>query len=234
MIGMLIFSILIWMTEAVTYPVSSAIILALMTFLLGGAPDIANPKTVMGTSKALGLALSGFSNSATALVGGALFIAAAMMQTGLDKRIALFILSKIGTRTDRILMGVIIVGFVLSFFIPSTTARVSCLVPIVMGIILALGIDKKSRFAAVLMIATAQADSVWNVGIKTASAQNMVAVGFIEKILHKQISWGEWFIAAAPFAAIMSVILYFVLLKLMPPGNERDCRRPESNSQSPG
>ncbi|MGO9139470.1 MAG: DASS family sodium-coupled anion symporter [Syntrophales bacterium] len=220
MIAMLIFSIIIWMTETVSYPISAAIILAIMVFLLGTSPDVANPKTVMGTSKGLSLALGGFSNPATALVGGALFIAAAMMQTGLDKRIALSILSKIGTKTNRILIGVIFVGFVLSFFIPSTTARVACLVPIVMGIILALDVDKKSKFASVLMIATAQADSIWNVGIKTAAAQNMVAVGFIDKLLNKQITWLEWFIAAAPFAAIMSVVLYHVLMKVMPPDTE--------------
>jgi len=220
MIAMLIFSIIIWMTEAVSYPISAAIILAIMVFLLGTSPDVANPKTFMGTSKGLSLALGGFSNPATALVGGALFIAAAMMQTGLDKRIALSILSKIGTKTNRILIGVIFVGFVLSFFIPSTTARVACLVPIVMGIILALNVDKKSKFAGVLMIATAQADSIWNVGIKTAAAQNMVAIGFIDKLLNKQITWLEWFIAAAPFAAIMSVVLYYVLMKVMPPDTE--------------
>jgi anion transporter len=217
MIAMLIFSIIIWMTETVTYPISAAIILAIMVFLLGTSPDVANPNTIMGTSKGLSLALGGFSNPATALVGGALFIAAAMMQTGLDKRIALSILSKIGTKPNRILIGVIFVGFILSFFIPSTTARVACLVPIVMGIILALDVDKKSKFASVLMIATAQADSIWNVGIKTAAAQNMVAIGFIDKLLNKQITWLEWFVAAAPFAAIMSVVLYYTLMKVMPP-----------------
>ena len=104
-----------------------------------------------------------------------------MMKTGLDKRIALFVLSKIGAKTHHVLAGVICVGFVLSFFVPSTTARVSCMVPIVMGIIAAFGVPRKSKFAAIMLIAVAQADSIWNVGIKTAAAQNMVALGFIEK-----------------------------------------------------
>jgi solute carrier family 13 (sodium-dependent dicarboxylate transporter), member 2/3/5 len=217
MLAILVFSVIIWMTEAVSYPVSAAIIMTLMAFLLGISPDAAKPETVLGTAKALTLALGGFSNTALALVGGALFLAAAMTHTGLDKRIALVVLSKVGARTNRVLIGVILVGFTLSFFVPSTTARVSCLVPIVMGIIAAFGVEKKSRFAAVMMIATAQADSIWNVGIKTAAAQNMIALGFIEKMLGKTITWMDWFIAAAPYAAIMSVVLYYVLLKLMPP-----------------
>jgi len=217
MLGILVFSVIVWMTEAVSYPVSAALILSLMAFLLGTAPDMANPAKLMGTGAALKLALSGFSNSALALVGAALFIAAAMMKTGLDKRIALVVLSKIGARTNRVLAGVIFVGFLLSFFVPSTTARVSCMVPIVMGIISAFGVPLKSRFSAIMMIAIAQADSVWNVGIKTAAAQNMIAVGFIEKQLGVYVSWLDWFIAAAPFALIMSVVLYHLLLKLIPP-----------------
>ena len=217
MLGVLVFSVIIWITEAVSYPVSAAVIMSLMVFLLGTAPNMLNPSKILGTSGALKMALSGFSSPALALVGAALFIAAAMMKTGLDRRIALFILSKIGARTNRVLAGVIIVGFVLSFFVPSTTARVSCMVPIVLGIISAFGVPLKSRFSAVMMIAIAQADSIWNVGIKTAAAQNMIAIGFIEKQLGTTVSWLDWFIAAVPFAIIMSVILYFVLLKLIPP-----------------
>jgi len=205
------------MSVSISYPVSAAVIMSLMAVLLGTAPDVAKPAELLGTSKALTLALGGFSNTAFALVAGALFLAVAMTQTGLDKRIALFVLSKIGAKTNRVLIGVILVGFILSFFVPSTTARVSCMVPIVMGIITAFGVNKKSSFAAVMMIATAQADSLWNVGIKTAAAQNMIAVGFIKSQLGVDISWLDWFIAAAPFSAIMSVVLYYVLMKLMPP-----------------
>ena len=39
------------------------------------------------------------------------------MKTGLDKRIALVVLSKIGAKTNRVLAGVIFVGFLLSFFL---------------------------------------------------------------------------------------------------------------------
>ncbi len=220
MLGILVFSVIIWMTECVSYPVSAAIIMGLMSFLLGMAPSAANPEKLLGTTGALKMALSGFASPALALVGAALFLAAAMVQTGLDERIALVVLSKIGAKTNRVLAGVILVGFILSFFVPSTTARVSCMVPIVLGIISAFGVPLKSRFSAIMMIAIAQADSIWNVGIKTAAAQNMIALDFIEKQLGVSVSWLDWFIAAAPFAILMSIALYYVLLKLVPPEME--------------
>ncbi|HWP24970.1 MAG TPA: DASS family sodium-coupled anion symporter, partial [Xanthobacteraceae bacterium] len=217
MLAILAFAVIVWMTEALEYPVSAIVIATLMAFLLGFSPNPANPKALLGTSGALTLAFSGFANTALVLVASALFLAAAMTLTGLDRRIALTILSRVGTETRHVVIGTILVGIVIAFLVPSTTARVACLVPITLGIIAAFGMSKKSAFAAMLMITTVQTASIWNVGIKTAAAQNMVAVGFIEKTFGRTITWLEWFVAAAPFAVLMSVALYFVMTRMMPP-----------------
>ena len=217
MLAILAFAVIVWMTEALDYAVSAVVIAALMAFLLGMSPNPANPAALLGTSAGLSLAFSGFANTALALVASALFLAAAMATTGLDKRIALVILSRVGTETRHVIVGAILVGFVMAFLVPSTTARVACLVPITLGIITAFGVSKKGAFAGMLMITTTQTASIWNVGIKTAAAQNMVAIGFIERTLQKSITWLEWFVAAAPFAVLMSVALYFVMTWMMRP-----------------
>lgn len=216
MLGIMVFSVIVWATTAISYPVSAGVIIALMALLIGVAPNPATGK-IFGTAAGLAMGLKGFSSTAFCLVGAALFLAAAMTKTGLDKRIALTVLSKLGTKSNHVVIGVICCGFILSFFVPSTTARVACLVPIVLGMISAFGVPLKSRFAGMLMITVAQVDSVWNVGIKTAAAQNMVAVNFIRTQLGVDISWMDWFIAAAPFAILMSFALYHVMMFLMPP-----------------
>ncbi len=218
MLAILAFAVIVWMTEALDYAVSAVVIGTLMIFLLAYVPDAAKPGSAdMGTSAALGLTLSGFSSSAVALVAAACFIAAAMTATGLDRRIALVVLSKVQARTNHIVIGAMVVGFLLSFIVPSTTARVACLMPVMMGFILAFKVDKRSRFAALLVITAAQTASVWNVGIKTAAAQNMVAVGFLEKQFGTTITWTEWFIAGAPFSALLSVALYFIMTRMLKP-----------------
>ena len=45
----------------------------------------------------------------------------------------------------------------------------------------------------------------------------MVAIGFIEKAFGKTITWLDWLIAAAPFGVLMSIALYFVTTRMMPP-----------------
>jgi anion transporter len=216
MLAILAFAVIVWMTEALDYAVSAIVIATLMAFLLGLSPNPANPNVLLGTSAGLALAFSGFANTALALVASALFLAAAMTATGLDKRIALVILSRVGAEVHHVVVGAIVVGFVMAFLVPSTTARVACLVPITLGIISAFGVNKRGAFAGMLMITTVQTASIWNVGIKTAAAQNMVAIGFIEKSLQKSITWLEWFVAAAPFGILMSIALYFVMTRMMP------------------
>lgn len=218
MLGILAFAVVVWMTEALDYAVSAVVIGALMVFMLAFTPEAAKPAGPdMGTAAALGLTLSGFASSAVALVAAACFIAAAMTATGLDRRIALVVLSHVSARTHHIVIGAMVVGFLLSFIVPSTTARVACLMPIMMGFILAFKVDRRSRFAALLVITAAQTASVWNIGVKTAAAQNMVAIGFIEKQFGTTITWLDWFIAGAPFSAALSVALFFIMTRMLRP-----------------
>lgn len=211
------FAVIAWVTEALDYAVSAVVIAALMAFLLGISPNVTNPSVLIGSSQGLTTAVSGFGNTALILVAAALFLAAAMTITGLDRRIALMILSRVGTRTNRIVLGAIAVSTVLAFLVPSATARAAAVIPIIMGVILAFGVDRNSRLAGLLMITTVQTVSIWNVGIKTAAAQNMVAIGFVQKILGQDITWLSWLVAAAPFSILMSIGLYFIMMTMMPP-----------------
>ena len=126
MIGIMVFSVIVWATTAISYPVSAGVIMTLMALLIGFSP---NPETgkLFGTAAGLGIGLKGFASTAFCLVAAAMFLAVAMTKTGLDKRIALVILSKLGAKSNRVVIGVILCGFILSFFVPSTTARVSWL-----------------------------------------------------------------------------------------------------------
>jgi len=220
MLAILVFAVVVWITEAVSYEASAIMITTLMAFLLGTAPTIKDPSVVYGTSAAISMALAGFSNSALALVAGALFIAAAMTYTGLDRRIALVTLARIGTSTRRILIGCIAVTIVLSLVVPSATARSAAVVPIMMGVIAAFGVEKRSNIAAGIMIIVAQATSIWNVGIQTAAAQNLLTVGFMEKMLGERVTWADWLVAGTPWALIMSAVLIFLVLKMLPPESD--------------
>lgn len=100
MIGIMVFSVIVWATTAISYPVSAGVIMTLIALLIGFAP---NPETgkMFGTAAGLGIGLKGFASTAFCLVAAAMFLAVAMTKTGLDKRIALVILSKLGAKSNR-------------------------------------------------------------------------------------------------------------------------------------
>ena len=96
-LSVLAFAVIMWVTEAVKYPVSAVMIVGLLIILLGLSPvpgneigealDVADGTDQFGTKNALSLAFAGFSSSALALVAAALFLASAMQITNLHKRL---------------------------------------------------------------------------------------------------------------------------------------------------
>src|SRR5580658_5654632 len=220
MLGIFAFAVIVWMTEAVDYAASSVILMALMAFLLGFAPDPARPDHLLGTSHALSAALDGFTNPAVALIAASLVIATAMTITGLDKRLAFGVVSLIGTSRSRLLIGTIVVMAILAFFVPTASARVACLVPIILGMISALGIDRKSRVAGMLMMSIVYLSLIWAIGIATGAAQNVYVNALIDRTIHIRISWIDWLLVGAPYSIAMSIALYFTLMKMMSPTAE--------------
>ncbi len=81
----------------------------------------------------------------------------------------------------------------------------------------AFGLPTNSRLGALLVITAVQSVSIWNVGIKTGAAQNMVALGFIEKEFGVSVAWSSWFLYAAPWSILMSIALFFIMKLVIKP-----------------
>lgn len=217
-IGILLAAVVLWVSEAVDLTVSAFVIAALIILLVGTAPDLQNAERMLGIARARDWAIAGFANNAVALVGAALVFAAAVSATGLDRRIALVTLSRTGTGPRGIFAGILLVGVVLAFLVPSATARVSAVVPIVLGIIAAFGIPRESRLAGLLMIGSAQVCSVMNIGVLTAAAQNATFLGLIGRAVPgASVTWLDWLVAAAPFWLVMVPVVYAILWRFHRP-----------------
>ena len=214
MLGILAMAVLLWITEALAYPVSALLIAALMALFLGLTPD-SETGAVLGTSKAIGLAMKGFSSTGIVMITGALIMAAAMQSTGLDRRIALAILSRIRPNTSAILAGCLSIGTVLSFMVPSPTGRTAVQVPILAGLVNTLGMSDKSRLAAILVIGAAQVSTIWNVGVMTATVHNIAGLELMAEHSGFTITWVKWLMYAAPWSLLMTIILFVILRREM-------------------
>ena len=89
-------------------------------------------------------------------------------------------------------------GLALALFIPSATARVGAVIPIMVGITAALGLAANSSLGATLMIVTAQACSIFNMGIKTGAAAWLA-----------QQTLGQLGLAALPVVTVIAALSIF-------------------------
>ena len=215
-LGLLVLVVVLWISECVS-PANSAVVLVGAAVLGLMGTSLTEGGKVMNSTAALTTMLSGFSSTAVLLVAAALFLAVALKHTGLDKRIALAVMSKIGVSPARLILGAMIVGFVLALFIPSATARVGAVIPIMIGITAALGLAVNSSLGATLMVVTAAACSIFNMAIKTGAAQNIISLNFMQQAFGHNITWSQWFITALPFTVGMCVVLFFAALWILRP-----------------
>ena len=115
------FVVLMWITEAIPYGVSAIALIFLLVVALGYSPPTGLTGELLGTARAVPLALGGFSNSGWLFVAAGLAMAAAITSTGLEKRIAYLILKLVGTKTHAIMLGIIITAFALTFLSPPSS-----------------------------------------------------------------------------------------------------------------
>lgn len=213
-LGVLAFALIVWVSEAISYPLSAVAIFSFLTVGLGFAPA-GNTGARLGTGKALSTALSGLTNGGWVLVVTGLFIAVIMLETGLEKRIALSILKIVGTKSKNLMAGMIVVMSVFAFLIPSVTARSACLCPIALGLVDSLKLSRKSQFAKALMLSIALSSSISGVGILSGAAQNPLTISFVEKVTGQTISWLQWLVYAEPLGIVLTILVYFFVSRMV-------------------
>ena len=215
LLAVLAFMVVIWVSEAMSYPASSVMLIISMVGLLGIAP--AKPGGApMGTAKALTLALSGFSSSAWILVVAALFIAAAMSTTGLGQRIGLWVLSVVGTKPRQVILGLMLMSYVLTIVIPAQAANAAAMTAICMSVINSVGLERKKNFAKSMLITVALATGVAGLGILTSGAPPIQTAKYISDATKHTIGWLEWAYYGMPFSIAVGAVLYLLITRLFP------------------
>lgn len=159
------------------------------------------------------------------------FMAAlAIERWGLHRRMALWVLLKIGTSPRRLVLGMMVSTAVASMWIANTAATLIML-PIGLALIsrLEADLDRKvlDRFAASLCLAIAYGASIGGIGTPLGTPPNLIYLGAVEKHFGSAPGFLEWMGFAVPIAALLIafVYLYFVYKVGLPsavPGAGRD------------
>lgn len=198
-----------WMTEAIPIPATS--LLPIILFPLTGGLDIDTTTASYGDDTIF-------------LFMGGFMIALAMEKWNLHKRIALAIISKIGTNTDRIILGFMVATGFLSMWI-SNTATAMMMVPIGLAIIYQVSealkdddsIDTSKEnfgFGKALMLGIAYSASLGGIGTLIGTPPNTLLAGAIDKFYGVELSFAKWMLFGVPIAWIFIIIAWFYLVKV--------------------
>ncbi|MBI2817821.1 MAG: anion permease [Acidobacteria bacterium] len=166
------------------------------------------------------VAFSGFANDTTWFLFGAMLIGMMAMKTGLARRIAFMIMLTVGNSYARILLGLIIVNYVLTYFVPSAISRLVIVAAIGMGLMEILGVGKGSNIGRGMFMILTYVANIFDKMI-LAGASALTAKGLMEQIAQIQVSWGGWAYAFLPCGIITIFVAWRLALWLYPPEVEQ-------------
>ncbi|MFK7798931.1 MAG: SLC13 family permease [Aureispira sp.] len=191
-----------WVTEAL--PIAVTALLPLVLFPLSGAMDI----------KATG-ALYG--HPIIFLFVGGFMIATAIERWNLHQRIALAIITKVGSAPKSIILGFMVATAFLSMWI-SNTATTIMMVPIGMAIVLQLDTgqspDPDNKFAKALLLGIAYAASIGGIATLIGTPTNVIFAGVVLEKYGLEISFANWMLFAAPIAIFLLFICWYYLVNI--------------------
>ena len=189
-----------WVSEAVPIPITS--LLPLVLFPLTGAMP-------------MDAVAAPYSRKIIFLFVGGFMLALAMEKWNLHKRIALFIISKVGTNMQQIVLGFILATWFLSMWI-SNTATTMMMLPIALSVILQFRILKQDEnekdpdaFGKALILSIAYSASIGGLATLVGTPTNLIFADAVQEIYDTEIPFDQWIWFGFPVALVLMLITWW-------------------------
>jgi sodium-dependent dicarboxylate transporter 2/3/5 len=201
----LYFAAVLWMTRVIPLAVTALSIPVVLTGL--------------GVYERMEPALAGFSDPLIFLFIAGFMLANALQKYNIDRRIALWLIGKVGRSPRALILAVMIATAGLSMWI-SNTATTAMMTPIALGVLAQVvgreevreeGEEPFSNMQIATLLGTAYGASVGGVGTLIGTPPNVVVVAFLQQQLGYQISFTDWLIVGLPIVVITLPIVWYVL-----------------------
>jgi sodium-dependent dicarboxylate transporter 2/3/5 len=220
--GILLLTIIWWLTEPIPIP-TTGLLAVCLAVILGAVP------TAPGDPTPVAIALAQFGNPTLFFLLGGMFIGRAMSRHGLDRRIALGILTARGAaHSPGTLLGAVGLSVMLISMWISNTAATAMIYPVTLGIIgvLAAGMEAegdgfaRSPYASALLLMTAYVSSVGGIATPIGTTTNVVAMGYFRQgdYFGRPIDFGRWSLVGVPMMLALGIALWAWLRLLAPSG----------------
>lgn len=188
-----------WATEPIPIPVTS--LLPLVAIPLIGAGSAAQ-------------ASAGYSSPIVMLLLGGFIIALGIERWGLHKRIALNIVSRVGSHPNALIFGFMIATALLSMWI-SNTATTLMMVPIALSAASALK-DETGKFVTALLLGVCYAASIGGVATPIGTPTNLIVIQWLEENAGATIGYAQWMSFGVPALLLLVPVAWWVVTRQLP------------------
>jgi sodium-dependent dicarboxylate transporter 2/3/5 len=194
--------LVLWTTEAV--PVGVTSLLAVVLLPIFGVADLPT-------------AFSNFISPVFFFVLAMFIVAQAFISSRLDQRFSLWLLSKAGTDSRRVVL-VFMVGTCLISTIMSDVPATAIFMALAMGLFGKMGLTPgRSSFAKALMIGIPFAALIGGVATPAGSSINILGIFFIQEYGNVTIRFLDWMVIGVPMVVILLPLSVQILLRFYPP-----------------
>ena len=173
-----------------------------------------------------------YANHLIFLFLGGFMIALAMEKWNFHKRLALWIITAMGTEPKRIVLGFMMATAFLSMWI-SNTASTMMMLPVAMAVVRQIALDAslngernfdsqkqiENGLGLVLMLGLAYSASIGGVGTPIGTPPNIVFAGFYKNLFpdNPEVSFFQWMILALPIVLVFIPITWIYLCRFVLP-----------------
>jgi sodium-dependent dicarboxylate transporter 2/3/5 len=195
------FMIIAWITEALAHALTGMIGCFLFWALKVVRFDVA---------------FGGFADETAWFLFGAILFGMMATKSGLARRLAYLVMLRVGHTYVRLLLGLILSDFLLTFLVPSGIARVVIMAAIAIGLVEAFGLKAGSNVGRGMFIILTYTAGIFDKMI-IAGAASITARGLIEKVGHVEVLYSRWFLGYLPISLITIFAAWRLTLWLFPP-----------------
>jgi sodium-dependent dicarboxylate transporter 2/3/5 len=202
-LAIMAFAVILWVTETIPFAATGLLIV-----LLVPAFGVADYRSVVR---------AGFGDPVITFFIGVLILSAAFTRSGLGTRLAYRVLSWVGTRTDRVLFGFLLIGTLISWWI-TDMAVAAMLLPIAVGIATDASLrPTHSNFGRALFISVAFGPLIGGIATPAGTAANIVALAQLEQLAGVKVTFTEWMWLGVPASLLMVPIAWRIQLWMITP-----------------
>ncbi|WP_084398375.1 SLC13 family permease [Henriciella aquimarina] len=188
-----------WATEAIPIPATSLLPLVVLPLI-----DAGSPRAVGGD----------YMHHIVVLLLGGFVIAMGIERWGLHKRIALNVVTRVGTSPKVLILGFMAATALLSMWI-SNTATTLMMVPIALSAAAALG-SGVPVFKTSLLLGVCYAASIGGVATPIGTPTNLIAINWLQAEAGASIGFPQWMAFGIPAALLLVPAAWWSVTRSLP------------------